>query len=470
MYNYNSPYASVEDTVAIIRLSVDKAVVDDYPFLLETLAWAAFVEGNGEEMEGHIDLYFSQLSKVVLQNPISTLTSVLLRFMDYRNSLIDVLQSVKKIPFKGFASANTPSITQNLPFFHRSSRDFSEMLSDEKNSFKLLRKTWGAMLKDEYEVIEKCIYAGFAYERGDLGMAHELALSACATIKEHFAPEVQFCTYMILANVTDAQGNPADTSKTVEQAAAMINRYKAYYLEANYQAFLCRLRLNNGDIDTARAWLKYNAGQSHNHLPLFKLYQHFNTARSYIVIGEYNTAILFLKKLLTLCELYRRPLDIIETKILMAIAYWKRGRNEAFIPLEQAILLAQEYGFVQIFANEGAELSNMLHRLKKRVVQSDYNGNVSFQLVKSLYIMTLVRAKHSSGLTGQRMPTDLSFTEQQMKVMKHLCDGLSRNQIAEMMGLKPTAIKSHTILIYKKLDVSSSVDAIIKIKELGLLK
>jgi LuxR family maltose regulon positive regulatory protein len=470
MYDYNTPYASVEDTVAIIRSSVDKAIVAEYPFLLETLAWAAFVEGCGEEMEEYLSEYFSQLVKVIAQNPVSALTAILLRCMDYRNDLIKVLKSVQKLPFKQFARANTPSITQNLPLFHRSGRDYSEFLTDEVNGLAVLRNTWGVLLKDEYETIEKSLLAGFAYERGDLDAAHEMALSACATLQSHFAPEFQFCAHMILAEVLNAQGHRADTRKALDEAAAMIGRHKAYYLEANYQAFICRLKLGEGDIEAARNWLKYNSAPSPGQLALYKLYRHFNTARAYIVIGDYHAAILFLKKLLALCELYRRPLDIIETKVLMAIAYWKRGRNEAFVPLEQAILLAQEYGFVQLFANEGAELSNMLHRLKKRVVQNDYSGNISFPLANKLYVMTLVRAKHSSGLTGRRTSPDLTFTEQQKNVMRHLSDGLSRTQIAEKMGLKPSAIKSHAILIYKKLDVSNSVDAIIKIKELGLFK
>ena len=46
--------------------------------------------------------------------------------------------------------------------------------------------------------------------------------------------------------------------------------------------------------------------------------------------------------------------------------------------------------------------------------------------------------------------------------------GCSRNEIAAIMGLKPNGVKSHTTLIYKKLDVSNSVEAVLKIKALSL--
>jgi LuxR family maltose regulon positive regulatory protein len=182
---------------------------------------------------------------------------------------------------------------------------------------------------------------------------------------------------------------------------------------------------------------------------------------------------LFLKKLEFLCEQYRRPLDVIEINILLAIAYWKKVRgaqNDAFEPLEKAIVSAQEYGFTQIFANEGAELSNMLHKLQKRVIQKDYPGNISTAQARTLYIMTLARAKQSPGLTGGRTPENMKFTEKQKTVMQYLCEGLTQKEIGGKMGLKHSAIKSHMILIYKKLDVTNAVEAMLKIKDLGLLE
>jgi DNA-binding NarL/FixJ family response regulator len=54
--------------------------------------------------------------------------------------------------------------------------------------------------------------------------------------------------------------------------------------------------------------------------------------------------------------------------------------------------------------------------------------------------------------------------------MSYLCEGLTHKEIAEKMGIKFSSVKSHTILIYQKLDVSNAVDAMIKIQELGLLR
>jgi len=425
MRNHNSPYASVEDTAAIIRLAVNDSVINEYPFMLEALSWADFAEGRSEEMEG----------------------------------------------IKQFARADTPSITLNMPFFHRSSRDYSEFLSDEENSFDIFRKTWGVLLKGEYEVVEKSLRACFAYEQGELEEAQEYALSAAAAIKGSFSPEAQFCAFMILAAVMDARNNRGGAKEALDTAADMIKQRNAYYLYANFQAYICRQKLNNGDTNAAKDWLAYNAEQTGNNLPLYKLYRHFTTARAFIVTGNSNQAILLLKKILALSGQYRRPLDIIEADILLAAAYWKDGRyRQALAFMERAVALAYQYGYTQIFANEGAAVMSMLHRLQKRAVQQNYSGNVPGDFIKTLYIGACAASKNAKGLTGGETFENHAFTEKQKTVMRFMCKGFSRKEIAEKMGLKPYGVKSHIELIYKKLDVCRNMDAVIKINELGLLK
>jgi hypothetical protein len=81
-----------------------------------------------------------------------------------------------------------------------------------------------------------------------------------------------------------------------------------------------------------------------------------------------------------------------EAKILLSIAFWKRGRGyqtEALGLMAEAIRSANGYGYTQVFANEGAELVNMLQRLVKAASQKDCSGELPAAFVKTLYIKTL---------------------------------------------------------------------------------
>jgi len=472
MYDYSSPYASIGDTLYDIHSSVTDTVVEKHPFLLEVQAWSAFVEGRADDFEKLIDRYYKLFPQIVLQRPRSVIVLALLRCADYRKSLIQLTKTIHTIPFIGNIRAFTPSVTQNMPFFHRSSRDLSEYVFDTEKNISLLEKTIGAIVGEEFGVMKECIFAGLLYEKGDLDEAHEHALAACADIPVSCSAEVRFCAMMILSSALYAAGQNADANRIVDNAREMIESHNALYLLDNLQAYLFRQRLSEGDKDAAREWLTIYDGRLLDELMFFELYRHFTTARVYIVMGNYAHAVLFLKKLLGMSERYKRTLDSLEARILLAVAYWKKGHGGQSIALdylEQAVVAAHEYGYTQVFANEGAELVNMLHRLHKRAVQSSYAGELPAEFVKTLYVAAVAGARRSKGLTGGRMPKDLTFTEKQKTVMALLCEGCSRNQIAERMGLKPYTIKSHIELIYRKLDVSGGVEAVLKIKELGLL-
>jgi len=477
MYDYNSPYASIEDTLYAIHMSVNDSIVEKYPFLLEVQAWAAYVEGRAKDFERYLDTYHGMFSKIVLQNPRSAIIHMILPALDYRQNFADVCGAIRKVPlkgiFKGSIKAYTPSVTINMPFCHRSLRDFSELtVDDAEKQLSLAEKTFGLVMGAEFSVLRHCLYAGFHYEKGSHDKACEYALAACANIPEGCSPEIKFCAMMILTAALMADNRQTEAEKILGKITSMIEHDKAFYLKSNLRAYLCRLKLTNGERAAAEEWLKDHTGNIYDTITFYKLYQNFTTARAYIVIGDYNHAVLHLQKLLKLSERYRRPLDVIEAQILLAVAYWKKGRGGLSVAmdyLERAVAAAHEYGYTQVFAGEGAELVNMLHKLQKRAVQKEHARGLSGTFIKTLYIAALSESKRTKGLTGGLAPQNLTFTDKQKTVMRLMCEGCSRNAIAERMGLTPNGVKTHMELIYKKLDVMNSDEAIMKIKELGAL-
>ena len=471
MYDNTSKHPIIEDSMSLIHNSLNNTVLDKYPFLLELEIWLSFIEGRADDFERHINDYFKKLPKIIAKNPSSIQISVMVRCLDYRNSLVEITKKLSRLPLILFAQENTPPITQSLPLFHRSARDFSEYVFDTEKNVKMLVKTLGASAGGAAAMIKNTFLGGLAYERGELSKAHELALEALVDMREDFASEFKFSAFMLLAVVEAALNQQAELERTCDRISEMINADSAYFLIDNFRSFQCRLRLYQGDREETKNWLLRNDISPHEPILFYKIYQYFTTARAYIKHKDYNLGLIFLKKLLKLSERYKRPLDIIEAEILISIIYWKKGGSsaqEALSVLEDAVCRAESYGFIQVFANEGADIAAMLHRMQKRIVQKDYAGTVKSSFVKTLYIAAVAGRKNKQSLTGSTSK-DLSFTEKQMTVMRLMCDGYSRNEIAVEMGLKPNGVKSHIELIYRKLDVSTSVEAIMKIKEMEIL-
>lgn len=378
---------------------------------------------------------------------------------------IEAIQNAVKNLRHPVSNSNKRIWIQTFPFLHRS-ESFTGDESGENDNSEL-------NFKGKERDAKAClILAGEAYERGDLNTAQKLALSVNAKLNENFMPEIKLCALLIYAAVLSAQNQAGNLKSVFKNAREMIEQHKAYYLNENLDAFVHCLKFQNGDRDAAKCWLKDKADLPCGNLSFYKMYQHFVTARAHIVVGDYNTAIALLKSLRELAEQYRRPLDIIEVDILLSIAYWKKNRIPDFVALgaiSKAVLTASAKNYTQLFINDGAELSTMLHKLYKQIIQPDYIGELNAMNVKNLYISSLSHAKFSPGMSGGRTQKSLKFTEQQRIIMKYLDSGFTHKEMAQKMGIKPSTIKTHMSLIYKKLDVSNAVEAMIKIRELDIL-
>lgn len=465
------------DTAEIMHVvhdTLNEEIAGEYPFLYYMMAYTARNEGRLDAFQTYADLYYGNYPRIVQRNPELAHNIFFLYAMDSRFTL----QDIAKMAGSGQASMNFQGVrgsaTLYYPLYHRSFRDFSELLpGDIDAGVEMLDRTLGMLLGDECKMLLDCIRGGLYYEKGDLQRARELALSASAELQHGFTPESKFCAMILLLMVNHALQQSGQEALVQADIQAMIEADKAFYLQHNFDAVLCRNRLDSGDTDAAQDWFDHKASGVYEVLDFFDLYGHFTTARAYITLGNFSQAIILLEKLLEMGRILRRPIDMIEAEILLSIAFWKiqRGsRKTALLHLERAILLAQPLGYMQAFINEGTEMAAMLSSLKNRTNRSDFVGDLSKTFVKQLYIRTAEQAPHGRGLTGGRPTQAVKLTARQQRVARLMCRGYSYRKIAEEMNIQFSTVRSHIELIYRKLEVSSMEEAIRKLHELHILE
>jgi len=247
----------------------------------------------------------------------------------------------------------------------------------------------------------------------------------------------------------------------------MIKNAKAFQLSHNFEAFIVRREIARGNIGVAADWLR---GQSIGEQTLYRIYADFTTARVYIAVGKNDSAIILLRKILDIANSFNRPMDILEAQILLAIAYWKKPRGfkkTALEFLDAAVLTAEPYCFEQMFILNGAELTNMLNKMQKRTEQQKDENKKHITFIKMLYSKTRECVKFDVA-PGQGEASK-NFTDRQKEIMRLLVAGKRHVDIAGELGIKRATVCSHLLLIYKKLDVATAVDAITKINASGLL-
>lgn len=462
----------IEMMLPIIKNPEIRAAADKFPFLFYMMAWAALAEGRTTDMTAYMDQYYTRFPEITARDPVHAHNIFYMRIFDFRIPFKQLINEVAALPNVPEVKGVQGSITMNMPMLHRSISDFSEFAcEDTEAGIESLGGVVGWLFGEEWELIAESLTSGLLYEQGLLERAHIHALAANAAIKRHFAPELKFCAMSVLICVLDALGQPDEAKKVLSNLALAIEQDRAYYLNYNLNALTVRRKFQKGDMKAAGNWLIKHETDLHDNLTLRGTYETFTTCRAYITIGNYDSAIILSTKLLELAKAYNRPLDIIEAQILLAISYWKKKRGfqgEAIQHLEDAVSAAYGFGYMQLFANEGAELAGMLQRLQRRTEQRSDESMTPAGFIKTLY---LCASEHqNAGLTSGQPNLPEKYTDKQKTVMKLLCEGKSYREITEIMGIKLPTLRSHIALIYKKLDVTNEKDAIMKIKKTGVLE
>ena len=67
-------------------------------------------------------------------------------------------------------------------------------------------------------------------------------------------------------------------------------------------------------------------------------------------------------------------------------------------------------------------------------------------------------------------PVDNPLTDKQMEVLRCMCDGLGRTQVAKKLGIKRATADNHYRHIYERLGVHSEAAAIVKAIKIGLIQ
>lgn len=463
-----------EQVMLAVHETLDIEVASEYPFLYFMLAFTARNEGRIEYFKNYADLYYQNYPQIVQRNPELGHNIFFLYTMDFRYTLKDIAAMAGDGQIANNFRGVRGSATLYFPFYHRSYRDFSELLPcDIEKAVGELLLTLGPLVGKEYGMISNCIQAGLYYEQGNLTQALELALDAAAQLKADFAPETKFCTMVLLLQIYHFTNLNEQADTIRKQIQNMIEDESAYYLQANFDAVITRNCLDSGNTAAAHTWLRTRGTEIYDQIKFFDLIIHFTTVRAHLALGNFNQAIILSEKILVLCSALNRTIDMIESYLLLSIAFWKKKRGhqkKALFYIEEAIKLAYPLNCRQSFINEGAELETMLDILQKRTMRSDYAGALPSLFIKNLSISTKKSACHSPGLTAGRIEQSEHFTPRQKCVMKLMCEGYTYQMIGDALGIKFSTVRSHIELIYRKLDVSNMKDAILKIHKLHILE
>ena len=480
LYLYESRSGSVADCADFMRtLALDELpdhAYRDCPPLHILALWYDYLTGQRERFEHHLDELYRALPRIAAFDSRFVESATLSYSIDHRTTIIDKAKRfskfgrlIKRFTPNGLATTLV-SFTQNLPYPHRSNVDYSAIALEERG-MELLGATFGPLLGTEWGYIQALIPASFAYERNHLGEALDGVLDAESALIPENKADGRICIGIMRHATLWQMGRKDEAAGAMACLEAYVES-DAPHFQHNLLAYQAKLALFDADARVAREWLDGYFVDVVDRIDLVRVFQHFTTARALAVLGRVEESEHLLKALLEFGRGFCRPLDIGEAGALLASLLWACGRREeALEALADALEVLQPYGFFRVVADEGASIEPVLKSLASHIARPDYGGPLARVFVQETLLASHDRAKRFRGVTANLTANDkpVRLSRQQARMLELLASGMSNAEIAEETGLSIPTIKSHTAAAYRKLDVHTAMDAVLKARELGLI-
>ena len=489
-------YKGIDTYLYLFLFENNKGIIADYADFLRTFfvkdfpqeafrqvpalhilsAWFYYLTSRHEEFEEHMDAVYKALPRIALGDPKFVEYAILAYSVDHRTGMLTKLRQfnifgryVKKFTSDGLAT-NIASFSHNMPYMHRSNLDYSDLALDPQ-SVEKLDKTFAVLLGAEWNYIKYGIQACFSYERGLLENALAENDRALEAFGDENKDEGLICMLILKHSILWRLRRYIQARKVFERLSD-VSHTTAQFFIPNLEAYQARLELWEGSKSAAAAWLEQYFVVETDHIELFRSFQHFTTARAYIVLEDTENALKYCTLLKDFGKNVRRPLDLAEACVLLASLYWGLGKKkEAEAELEEALSVLQPLDFVLTIADEGAAVLQILKRLRARMNREDYKGSLQRPYVQKVMLAAHETSKQHKGiachLTVGSKPVKLSA--QQKLMIELLAQGYRNSEICELTGLKLPTVKTHTSMAYKKLGVNNAMDAVLKARELGLI-
>jgi LuxR family maltose regulon positive regulatory protein len=268
---------------------------------------------------------------------------------------------------------------------------------------------------------------------------------------------------VLLAQTKLALGVTLDTLDITHEVALM--KYSGRFVVdiPPVSASIVRFCLKQGQLDVARQWKEAAQLPVDGPFARGREAEYVALARVLFAQEKRPEALALLDHLWTKAESGKRVSVMIEILVLRALILQAEGQSEdALVPLQRGLELAEHTGLLRVFINEGAMLARLLKKLARG---ADYTSYVHTLLG---YFLTDEDAVPDTATSPAPLP--LLFSKKEKQVVTHITQGRPNQEIADALFISLNTLRSHTKSIYSKLGVNSRQQALERLRKLGMTR
>lgn len=343
------------------------------------------------------------------------------------------------------------SVTSTLPSIMNGGKDFCEWSKKDDFLYATLRKPLETVLGKDGIGLADCGLCESKFEKGENVSSRVLELmSRLNEIQRKGTSDIWFAVIGLLTRVQISQGKTQSALETLERARDNFMEIGETRFLPNLDAMKCRIWLRMGDLDSALEWMQQKAPSQVPHFRTLWRYQYLTKAMVQIANNMPEDALLTLAPMFPFCERCGRVMDMIYCHILSAICYYRMKNDSWKKELQAALDQMYEYRFITPAAQFGAALLPLL---------TAYNWKTDSKFYQQVIAATREQTVHYPDFLRPAAVLMNPLTPAELQVLKLLCYNRSNQEIADILGVKLTTVKSQVRSILQKLDVSRRSEA-----------
>ena len=353
------------------------------------------------------------------------------------------------------------SVTSALPSLMNGGKDFSEWSKKDDLLYKTMRIPVEAILGRDGVGLADCAIAESRFEKGENISGRMLSLIPKVNeIRQRGTPDMEFAVGGLLARSQLASGQSEDARHTMVSLRAQFAERGLTRFLPNMDAMLCRMDLLNGELDSADAWYHEKAPRDPMHINVMKRYQYLTQAMVELADGRPDAARLTLAPLEAYVKNCARYIDSVHLHVLTAIALYRQKDDTWRGRLTQALETAAAYRFIRTISVYGTAVLPLLEEL-------DRVGSAKWH--KQLMSEVRTQAAYYPNFLQPRLALSDTLTPMELQILHLVCADKSNAEIAEIMNIKLSTVKTHVSHILTKLDVKRRSEAKTAARKLRLV-
>lgn len=311
--------------------------------------------------------------------------------------------------------------------------------------------------------LEYLVAAEADFVMGDLKNAEKNAFAALYRAQPRNQHDIECMAYSIMMRIYLYQGDYRRAMVTTET----VSKYMSKTIPPDGKS-LCDIIVSAfyvmvGRTDTVSRWIREDTHETNSLAPISLNRGQRVRAQCYLAEGKYNELLGYLKHLDEIDQVRNSLIGQIESTVWRAIAlYYSGDHKQAFQALTESYQLSFENNIIMLHVEQGKWMRTLV-----RAAKADKESAIPVEWLDLIHSKASTYAKRLSLVasaydenSNHGTMREIRLTKREREILTGLCQGLTREQIAQSLSISVNTVKGMLPLIYDKLGATNKSDAV----------